>query len=85
MLSGKCRSGEEMAFGRLSKIESFGSWLDNSDPRDHIFNIEKQAEMYDPDRSYRNKWHPLNRKNFLRSRTFLTLFKVELLLSQIDI
>lgn len=27
-----------------------------ADPRDRIFNVDKQAEIYDPDFSYRKKW-----------------------------
>jgi deoxyribodipyrimidine photo-lyase len=44
-----------------SDVESnWGNWMYvagvGTDPRDRMFNIERQAQMYDPDRAYRNKW-----------------------------
>ncbi len=44
-----------------SDVESnWGNWMYVSgvgtDPRDRKFNIGRQAEIYDSDRSYRNKW-----------------------------
>lgn len=49
-------------------IESnWGNWLYlagvGTDPRDRTFNIQRQAEMYDPDRSYQNKWLQIGKKN----------------------
>jgi deoxyribodipyrimidine photo-lyase len=39
---------------------NYGNWLYISgvgnDPRDRKFNIERQAERYDPDNQYQNKW-----------------------------
>ncbi len=39
---------------------NWGNWLYISgvgtDPRDRLFNIERQAEMYDPESLYRKKW-----------------------------
>ena len=39
---------------------NWGNWIYvagvGTDPRDRLFNYQKQAEMYDPDFSYRKKW-----------------------------
>ncbi|MCK7596449.1 DASH family cryptochrome [Microbulbifer sp. CAU 1566] len=39
---------------------NYGNWMYNSgvgnDPRDRRFDIQGQAERYDPDRSFRNRW-----------------------------
>jgi deoxyribodipyrimidine photo-lyase len=39
---------------------NWGNWAyvagTGSDPRDRVFNVERQAEMYDPDYSYRKLW-----------------------------
>lgn len=39
---------------------NWGNWLYTAgvgtDPRDRLFNIERQAEMYDPDGAYRKRW-----------------------------
>lgn len=39
---------------------NWGNWLylsdQGTDPRNRIFNVKKQAEMYDPHREYINKW-----------------------------
>lgn len=39
---------------------NWGNWLyvsgSGTDPRDRTFNIQRQADMYDPQSDYRNKW-----------------------------
>lgn len=39
---------------------NWGNWLYQSglgtDPRDRVFNPQRQAQMYDPDQLYQNKW-----------------------------
>ena len=39
---------------------NWGNWMYNSgvgnDPRDRKFNIQRQAEMYDPQGTYQKKW-----------------------------
>lgn len=39
---------------------NWGNWMYlagvGNDPRSRVFNIEKQAEQYDPDRVYRDRW-----------------------------
>ena len=44
---------------------NWGNWLylsgNGSDPRARIFNIKRQAEVYDPDSSYQDHWIPLKK------------------------
>lgn len=45
---------------------NWGNWLylsgEGTDPRNRVFNVKRQADMYDPHREYINKWLPFKAK-----------------------